>query len=121
MLIRYSGQHVQHMQKALEQMNVKLTELVSDVSGLTGMATIRAILRGERNPLALAKLRNVNCKRTEAEIARALYGNWRAERLFALQHANRHATTGRVCGPARGPRAKGVWNQLDVVAILVPT
>src|SRR5262245_10087840 len=66
MLIRYSGQHVQHMQKALEQMNVKLTEVVSDVSGLTGMAIIRAILNGERNPLELAKLRNVNCKRTEA-------------------------------------------------------
>jgi len=87
MLIRYSAQHVQHMQKALEQMNVKLTEVVSDVSGVTGMAIIRAILRGERNPLELAKLRNDKCKRTEAEIARALYGNWRAEHLFALQQA----------------------------------
>jgi transposase len=87
MLIRYAGQHVQHMQKALEQMNVKLTEVVSDVSGVTGMAIILAILRGERNPLELAKLRNENCKRTQAEIARALYGNWRAEHLFALQQA----------------------------------
>jgi hypothetical protein len=51
------------------------------------MAIIRAILGGERNPLALAKLRNVNCKRTEAEIARALHGTWRAEHLFALQQA----------------------------------
>jgi transposase len=87
MLIRYAGQHVQHMQKALEQMNVKLTEVVSDVTGLTGMAIIQAILRGERNPLELAKLRNDRCKRTEAEIARALYGNWRAEHLFALRQA----------------------------------
>jgi transposase len=87
MLIRYSGQHVQHMQKALEQMNVKLAEVVSDVSGVTGMAIIRTILRGERNPLELAKLRNDHCKRTEAQIARALYGNWRAEHLFALQQA----------------------------------
>jgi hypothetical protein len=87
MLIRYAGQHVQHMQKALEQMNVKLTEVVSDISGLTGMSIIRAILNGERNPLELAKLRNVNCKRTQAEIARALYGNWRVEHLFALQQA----------------------------------
>ena len=47
MLISYSGQHVQHTQKALEQMNVKLAEVVSDVSGVTGMAIIRAILRGE--------------------------------------------------------------------------
>jgi transposase len=87
MLIRYSGQHVQHMQKALEQMNVKLAEVVSDVSGVTGMAIIRSILRGERNPLELAKLRNDHCKRTEAQIARALYGNWRVEHLFALQQA----------------------------------
>jgi hypothetical protein len=87
MLIRYAGQHVQHMQKAMEQMNVKLTEVVSHVTGVTGMAIIQAILRGERNPLELAKLRNDKCKRTEAEIARALYGNWRAEHLFALKQA----------------------------------
>jgi len=87
MLVRYAGQHVQHMQKALEQMNVKLTEVVSDVTGLTGMAIILAILRGERDPLKLARLRNSNCKRTEAEIARALHGNWRAEHLFALKQA----------------------------------
>jgi transposase len=87
MLIRYAGQHVQHMQKALEQMNVKLTEVVSDVIGVTGMAIIQAILHGERDPLKLAKLRNDKCQRTEAEIARALYGNWRAEHLFALRQA----------------------------------
>jgi transposase len=87
MLIRYAGQHVQHMQKALEQMNVKLTEVVSDVTGVTGMAIIKAILGGQRDPLELAKLRNDNCKRTQAEIARALYGNWRAEHLFALKQA----------------------------------
>jgi transposase len=87
MLIRYAAQHVQHMQKALEQMNVKLAEVVSDVSGVTGMAIMRAILAGERNPLELAKLRNDKCQRTEAEIARALSGNWRAEHLFALRQA----------------------------------
>jgi len=87
MLIRYAGQHVQHMQKALEQMNVKLAEVVSDITGVTGMAIIQAILRGERDPRALAKLRNEHCKRTEADIARALQGNWRAEHLFALQQA----------------------------------
>jgi transposase len=87
MLIRYAGQHVQHMQKALEQMNVKLTEVVSDITGVTGMAIIEAILGGQRDPLTLAKLRHDHCKRTEAEIARALYGNWRAEHLFALKQA----------------------------------
>ena len=85
MLIGYAGQHVQHMQKALEQMNVKLTEVVSDVTGVTGMAIIQAILAGQRDPLKLAKLRNDKCKRTQAEIARALYGTWRPEHLFALK------------------------------------
>jgi len=87
MLITYGGQHIQHMQKALEQMNVKLAEVVSDITGVTGMAIIKAILRGQRDPLQLAKLRDARCKRTEAEIARALYGNWRAEHLFALEQA----------------------------------
>jgi hypothetical protein len=59
--------------------------VVSDVTGQTGMAILRTILRGQRDPLKLAKLRNVNCKRTEAEIARALQGNWRDEHLFALK------------------------------------
>jgi hypothetical protein len=67
--------------------NVKLTEVVSDITGATGMAILRAILHGERDPLRLAKLRNRNCRRTEAEIARALQGNWRDEHLFALQQA----------------------------------
>ncbi len=87
MLVGYAGQHVQHMQKALEQMNVKLAEVVNDITGVTGMAIIRAILGGERDPLKLAKLRNDKCRRTEAEIARALQGNWRDEHLFALQQA----------------------------------
>ena len=87
MLIGYGGQHIQHMQKALEQMNVKLTLVVSDVTGVTGMAIIKAIVAGERNPQVLAKLRNNKCQHTEAEIGRALYGNWREEHLFALQQA----------------------------------
>jgi transposase len=87
MLIRYAGQHVQHLQKALEQMNVKLAEVVSDVTGVTGLAIIRAILAGQRDPMELAKLRHERCRRTEAEVARALYGNWREEHLFALRQA----------------------------------
>jgi transposase len=87
MLLRYAGQHVQHMQKALEQMNAKPAEVVSDVTGVTGMAIIKAILAGERDPNKLAALRNVMCKRSRAEIARALQGSWRAEHLFALKQA----------------------------------
>lgn len=87
MLIRYAGQHVQHAQKALEEMNVKLTEVVSDVTGLTGMKIIKDILKGVRDPHKLAQHRHENCKATEAEIAAALYGNWRPEHLFALKQA----------------------------------
>ena len=57
MLVRYAAAHVQHMQKALEQMNVKLTEVMSDITGPTGISIIDAILRGQRNPKKLAKLR----------------------------------------------------------------
>ena len=87
MLIRYAGQHVQHMQKALEEMNVKLTEVVSDITGVTGMKIIKDIVRGVRDPFKLAKHRHERCKATEAEIAAALQGTWRKEHLFALKQA----------------------------------
>jgi transposase len=87
MLIRYAAGHVRHVQKALEQMNVKLTEVVSDVMGLTGRRVVRAILAGERDPDVLAGLRDKHCKATRAEIARALDGSWRAEHVFALGQA----------------------------------
>jgi transposase len=85
MLIRYAAQHVQHMQKALEEMNVKLTEVVSDIVGQTGMKIIKDIVRGERDPLKLAKHRHERCKATVAEIASALHGSWRKEHLFVLK------------------------------------
>src|SRR5262249_40858348 len=87
MLIGYAAQHVQHLQKALEEMNVKLTEVVSDVVGQTGLKILRDIVRGERDPQRLARARHENCKRTEEEIARALQGTWRPEHLFALRQA----------------------------------
>jgi transposase len=87
MLVRYAAQHVQHMQKALEEMNVKLTEVVSDVAGQTGLKIIKDIVRGERDPRKLAKHRHERCQATEAQIARALHGTWRKEQLFALKQA----------------------------------
>jgi transposase len=87
MLIRYAAQHAQHMQKALEQMNVQLAEVVSDSTGVTGLSILKAILAGERDPAELAKLRNIHCKANEAGIAQALEGNWREEHLFALAQA----------------------------------
>jgi transposase len=88
MQVRYAAYHVQHMQKAMEQMNVKLTEVVSDITGLTGMSIIDAILKGERNPVRLAKLRDARCHSTEHEIALALEGTWRPEHLFELRQAH---------------------------------
>jgi transposase len=87
MLVSYAGQHIQHMQKALEQMNVKLMEVVSDITGVTGMGIIQAVLGGQRDPQQLAKLRDPRCKESEATIARALQGTWRPEHLFALRQA----------------------------------
>jgi transposase len=86
-LIRSAGQHVQHMQKALEQMNLKLTEVISDVTGTTGLAILKAILRGVRDPLKLAKLRDPRCKSSQDTIAQALHGSYRDEHLFALRQA----------------------------------
>jgi transposase len=86
-LIRQASRHVQHLQKALEQMNLKLTEILSDITGLTGRAILRAILRGTRSPEKLAKYRDKGCKASEAEIAQALTGSYREEHLFELKLA----------------------------------
>jgi transposase len=88
MQVRYAAYHVQHMQKAMEQMNVKLTEVVSDITGLTGMLIIGAILEGERDPNELAQLRHPQCHHSEEQIALALQGTWRPEHLFELQQAH---------------------------------
>ena len=85
--VRYAASHVQHMQKALEQMNVKLTEVVSSIAGVTGMSIIRAILEGERDPEELAGLRHPQCHQSREQIALALDGTWRAEHLFELRQA----------------------------------
>ena len=87
MLVAMASRAVQHMQKALEQMNLKLTEVVSDITGKTGMTIIRAILAGERDPQLLATYRDKRCKHDQGTIAKALTGHWRAEHLFALQQA----------------------------------
>ena len=87
MLIAYRAAHIQHMQKALQQMNVQLMQVLSDITGKTGLAIIRAILAGEHDPRQLATLRDERCTKSEAEIVKALTGNYRAEHLFALKQA----------------------------------
>jgi len=78
---------VQRMQKALVQMNIQLTEVITDVMGMTGQAIIRAIVAGERDPKALARHRNRRVKASTEEITKALSGNWRDEHLFVLRQA----------------------------------
>lgn len=87
MLLKYRASHIQHMQKALELMNLKLTNVISDITGVTGMEIIRAIIAGEHRPAVLAQYRDGRCKKSEAEIAKSLEGNYRPEHLFVLQQA----------------------------------
>jgi transposase len=87
MLIEHRAAHIQHMQKALQQMNLHLTEVLSDITGVTGMQILRAIVAGDHDPHHLATMRDQRCQRTEEEIVKALTGNYRPEHLFALQQA----------------------------------
>ena len=87
MLLKYRSGHIQHMQKALALMNIKLTSVLKDITGQTGMQIIRAIVAGERDPVFLARFRDPRCRSSQDEIARALEGNYQPEHLFALQQA----------------------------------
>ncbi|MEM8780606.1 MAG: IS110 family transposase [Cyanobacteria bacterium P01_G01_bin.49] len=84
-LIKETGTHVQRMQKALIQMNLQLHKVVSDITGLTGMTIIRAMVAGERNPDKLAALKDKRIQSSTEEIAKALSGDYRSEHLFVLQ------------------------------------
>jgi transposase len=86
-LLDYAASHIQHMQKALTQMNLQLHHVVTDITGATGMRVIRAILAGERDPAVLAALRDTRCHASVETIAKALTGHYRAEHLFALEQA----------------------------------
>lgn len=83
-LVEAASKHVQHMQKALDQMNVQIHRVLSDLTGVSGLAIMDAILAGERDPAALAKLRHSGVKASEATIRKALEGDYRAEHLFTL-------------------------------------
>jgi len=86
-LLAYAASHIQHMQKALTEMNVQLHHVVADITGATGLRIIRAILAGERDPEVLASLRDSRCHASAETIAKALTGNYRSEHLFALEQA----------------------------------
>ena len=86
-LLEHRAPHILHIQKALLQMNVQLSQALSDVTGETGLNIIRAIVAGERDPQKLAALRDRNCKKSAEEIGKALTGTWRDEHLFIVKQS----------------------------------
>jgi transposase len=86
-LIEYAAAHIQHMQKALMQMNLQLHHVVSDITGATGMRIIRSIIEGERSATTLAVHRDIRCKESKETLVAALTGNYRDEHVFALKQA----------------------------------
>src|SRR6266403_2572107 len=84
-LVQVAASHIQRMQKVLTQMNVQLANVLSDISGVTGQAIIKAILAGERDPHQLAELRDPHVKADKEQIARYLEGNWQEDLLFVLK------------------------------------
>jgi transposase len=86
-LIQMSVKHIQHMQKSLDQMNLHLHHVMSDVTGVTGMRIIRAIVAGERDPHTLAQHRDYRIKSSQDPIAKALEGDYRPEHVFTLTHS----------------------------------
>ena len=86
-LIQLASTHILHMQKALDQMNVQLHHVLSDITGLSGLVIIDAILAGERDARVLAGLRDGRVKASEETIVQALTGDYRPEHLFALKQS----------------------------------
>ena len=86
-LVAAAGSAIQHMQKALTEMNIQLANVISDISGTTGMEILRAIVKGERDPEKLALHKHSRIQASRAEIARSLEGTWRRELLFVLEQS----------------------------------
>jgi len=84
-LLRFRASHVQHIQKKLQQMNLKLTNVISDITGTTGMHILRSIAEGKTDPAYLASFRDPHCKKSQHEIELSLEGNYRPEYIFQLQ------------------------------------
>lgn len=86
-LLEHRSPHILHMQKALLQMNLQLSQVITDITGETGLRIIRAIVNGERDPHQLAGMRDRHCKKNEDDLAKALTGTWRQEHVFVLGQA----------------------------------
>jgi transposase len=88
-LVQMASKHVQHMHKALTQMNLQIQHVITDLTGVTGLAIVDAILGGERDPARLAELRDPRVKASPEIIERSLVGNWQPEHLFTLKQSRR--------------------------------
>lgn len=86
-LVQAASQHIQHMHKALTQMNLQIHHVISDLTGVTGLAIVDAILGGERDPVSLARYRDPRIKADEETIRKSLVGNWQREHLFTLKQS----------------------------------
>jgi transposase len=87
MLLRYRAAHIQHMQKCLHEMNLQLDNVISDITGTTGLAILRSIVAGERNPVVLSQYRDPHCRCSQEEIVKSLEGAYLDEHLFILAQA----------------------------------
>ena len=88
-LLRYASSHILHMQKALTQMNIQLHKVISDITGVTGMRIVRAILAGERNPLVLAGMKDRRIQCSTEDIIKSLEGDYRQEHMFTFKTGRR--------------------------------
>ena len=106
-LVQMAGQHVQHMHKALTQMNLQIQHVISDMTGVTGLAMMDAILAGERDPAALAKWRDPRIKARPEIVEKSLVGNWQQEHLFTLRQSRRLYTNSNWRSAMRNRTAGG--------------
>src|ERR1700674_2601095 len=86
-LVQMAAEHIMHMQKALSQMNLQLHHVLSEITGVSGLAILDAILAGERNPIKLASLCNWRVRSPRETVAKSLEGDYRPEHLFALRQS----------------------------------
>ena len=123
-LVAARSTQTQHMQKALQQMNVQLKQVLSDINGLSGLAIIGAILQGERNPIRLAGMADRRVKSSDREIAKALIGDYRAEHLFQLKSAFElyHTYEAKIeaCDQALAQELEKLPDRVDVLAKPLP-
>ena len=124
MLVRCAASHVQHMQKALTQMNLQLANVISDLTGKTGLAIIDAILTGERDPQNLAALRDGRIKADKSTIAKSLVGDWKEEHLFTLRQARaiygHYQQMAAECDVQIAVFLRGFESRIDVAAAPLP-